>query len=153
VTLLEYSSTDHYQEMYKKLIIEPDSVVCEICGREHWKHVTRGPNKGKKKVAVRFTLHHKTYESIWSEKREDMMVICYFCHQTFHAFERIVAMDREKLGMIYQDLKRSTGWDHRKMDKTAQEELFAIPLEEKKQPKRRKKNHVCKQKGQQKVRH
>jgi len=69
---------------------------------------------------------------LWNEKREDMMTICYFCHETFHQFYRIVSMVPDKLRHVYMDLMRETGWDFRRMSKEMQEKLFAVPVEQRK---------------------
>ena len=41
-------------------------------------------NPEKSNPGGQFTCHHKHYRSLGNEKREDVMVLCWRCHQSYH---------------------------------------------------------------------
>ncbi len=67
----EYIQTTIWRRKSKKWIDETEE--CEKCGK---------PNKNT--ITGHFTCHHKSYENIGNETREDITVLCWWCHQCIH---------------------------------------------------------------------
>lgn len=117
MTLEAYYATDWWKKLSKKLIKENN--ICEICGREHYHISTRAGKKnpaGHKRLMRRFCVHHKTYKHIFKEPREDLLVICYSCHEFGHHFDALIERNPE-YKLIYQEYKLLSGWDAEKRDR------------------------------------
>jgi len=62
-----YLQTDHWQE-FRSYALENLGRVCVDCGA----------------TDVRFEVHHLTYENIWEEQLEDVIILCHSCHMKRH---------------------------------------------------------------------
>ena len=80
----EYERTPYWRKKSQKLM-EDKECVCEICGRKRWKWMPRK----KKWKRLRFVSHHVRYSNLPNEKPEDIMVICWQCHDLFHLLLRL----------------------------------------------------------------
>jgi len=82
-TTKEYLLSEHWQTLTKSLACQDEK--CEICGVEHW-HKKRD---GKWKANRYFVWHHRSYDTVGHEKREDLMRICKRCHDECHRILRM----------------------------------------------------------------
>lgn len=94
--------------------------VCDICGREHYHVNKRAGSKhqaGYKKLMRRFCVHHKTYRHIGNEQRDELMVLCFSCHEFGHHFEALIQRDPAYIP-LYEQWCALSGWqtDNRKGD-------------------------------------
>jgi hypothetical protein len=80
----EYYKSLHWKQFTKKMT-DPDNTVCELCGCARWKWT----RKKEKKINRVFNCHHKSYQHLWKEKREDVMVLCHRCHDMCHDILKI----------------------------------------------------------------
>ncbi len=62
----EYLKTNHWQRVRKKAL-KRAGYKCQVCGYKQ-----------------NLEVHHNTYKNIWCEKPEDVVVLCWKCHKTFH---------------------------------------------------------------------
>lgn len=82
-TTKEYLLSEHWEQLKKDLSTQDE--VCEVCGSPHWHQKKDGTWK-----CVRFFVwHHKHYNSVGSEKREDLMRVCKRCHDECHRILRM----------------------------------------------------------------
>lgn len=70
--LTEYRKTKHWKEVKKFYANEP----CELC-------------RAKRKKGRVFIVHHKHYNSLGYEKREDVQILCRRCHSMCHDIMRM----------------------------------------------------------------
>jgi len=68
-----------------KALLENDDTVCELCGCKRWKKL----RNNTRKINRVFNIHHKHYNSVGNEKREDVLILCRRCHNLFHDILRI----------------------------------------------------------------
>jgi len=80
----DYYKTVWWKNLVKKLL-EPMTTKCELCGANRWK-LTR---KKEKKINRVFTVHHKHYNTLHKEKREDVQLLCRRCHNLAHDILRM----------------------------------------------------------------
>ena len=60
-----YLQSDHWKEIRREFL-EDENYQCEICG-------------GKANQ-----VHHKNYNCLYEEERDDVEVVCWECHQDRH---------------------------------------------------------------------
>ena len=108
MTLEQYYKTDHWKKTSSKLIKENNT--CQICGNDHYYIPKRG---GKKRLLRRFCCHHKNYNHLFNEKKEDLMVICFSCHETGHSLEALAERD-DRYKKILNLWKETSGWESEK---------------------------------------
>jgi hypothetical protein len=91
--------------LFSKSILDDKECICEICKRPRWKLLVRGKNKGKWKRLLRFAIHHKHYNSVYKESREDVIALCSFCHTTAHNAlrSRNASNFHEKLAKLFEE--------------------------------------------------
>lgn len=77
--LRQYYKTNHWKD-FSRSLLQNKSVVCELCGTEHWKQL----ENGKWIAATKFNVHHKNYDHLNCESRYDVMVLCEQCHKNLH---------------------------------------------------------------------
>jgi len=114
LTLREYYKTEHWKLLRNKLAFGDDA-QCEICGAHRWEDYKRGPKKGqrKPKAVNHIHLHHKHYDNMMNESREDFMLLCNSCHKLGHMLEKM--KNRNKVyKQMYDDFKDKTGWEYKK---------------------------------------
>lgn len=63
---LEYLQSDHWQET-RKAALERAGHRCQVCA-----------------TTTQLEVHHNSYENLWNEKPEDLVVLCRKHHQLFH---------------------------------------------------------------------
>lgn len=63
----EYLQTDHWKE-FREHALETHGRKCEDCGA----------------TDVTLDVHHLTYENIWNEQLEDVVILCRSCHISRH---------------------------------------------------------------------
>ena len=110
-TLREYYKTDHWKKLRNKYSYGDDA-QCEICGAHRWENYKIGPKKGqrKPKSVNQIHLHHKHYDTMMNENREDFMLLCDSCHKFGHMLEKL----KNKNDMykdIYNKFVKETGWE------------------------------------------
>lgn len=98
---LHCSSVKEYEQSpwwinKSKALLDNKECKCPICGRSRWKWQVR--NKVWKRDR-RFCTHHISYINVPNEKEEDLIVLCWQCHDLCHQILRL-----EKLGSIYFEL-------------------------------------------------
>lgn len=81
--LQRYYKTDHWKN-FSAALLDDKEIICEICGRPRWKLLEKGPKKGVWKRLVKFNVHHKNYECLNNETRDDVLVLCQQCHKLCH---------------------------------------------------------------------
>lgn len=94
----DYEKSSAWAQKSKKLLDDKD-VVCSICKRKRW---TWMPRK-KKWKRIRFVSHHVRYTNLPHEKDEDIMCICWQCHDLFHLLLRL-----ESWGGVFAELANIT---------------------------------------------
>lgn len=81
--LRDYYKQPSWKQFTKHLTDDPNC-VCELCGTRRWKIL----KNGDKKLLKRFEVHHKHYNSLYKEKRSDVMILCSSCHNICHSILR-----------------------------------------------------------------
>jgi hypothetical protein len=76
ITYNEYLKHKHWSN-FKKKIMSDHNTTCELCGKRRYQIRS-------KKIANKFTVHHKHYRSLWHESRDDVMILCWSCHDICH---------------------------------------------------------------------
>lgn len=61
-----YLNSEHWQKTRENALVNA-GFHCEMCGYNR-----------------RLTVHHLTYKNLGSEKKEDLMVLCWNCHKQLH---------------------------------------------------------------------
>lgn len=61
------------------------TLVCQICGRAHWKKLKKGKHKGQWRANLHFNVHHVNYDNLYKETRDDVLLLCKSCHDLCHA--------------------------------------------------------------------
>ena len=82
--LKEYYKSKYWKAFIKELL-KPDDVICDICGCKRWKF----DRKGTRKINRVFNIHHKHYNHLNKETRNDVMILCRRCHQMCHDILKI----------------------------------------------------------------
>ena len=116
-TLRQYYKTKHWTELRNKYAYGDDA-ECQICHCKRWENYKIGPKKGqrKPKSVNQLHLHHKNYDRLGKEKREDLMLLCDSCHKLGHQLQRM--QNRFPLYKeMYEDFKKKTGWDYNRRKK------------------------------------
>ncbi len=116
MTLQKYYTTTHWRK-FRNSLLQESNVECEICGRRGWTQYlknTKKHKKGDKKRLITLSVHHKTYKNLGHENREDVLVLCRFCHDLSHSLERASIMSPNPYLKIYNLLKKLTKWDYAK---------------------------------------
>jgi hypothetical protein len=107
IDIKAYEASARWKAKSKKLLDDHD-LVCELCGKARWKYQ---PRVKKWKRLRRFAVHHKTYANVPDEGKEDLMCICYQCHELSHLvfrlgetspFYRALKVIVERFGFIYE---------------------------------------------------
>lgn len=62
-----YLNTEHWKT-FRKYALKKHGEICKDCGA----------------TDVRFDIHHLTYENLWEEQLEDVVVLCHPCHIVRH---------------------------------------------------------------------
>jgi hypothetical protein len=108
----EYIKSRHWKRFSKILLDDPDC-VCAICGKPRWNgRYTRGKKKGKLKRTCLFNTHHKNYDHLGEETKDDVLVLCHQCHEFCHDVEM---MSRTRGGVfteIYGLILKHTPWEY-----------------------------------------
>lgn len=94
-TIKEYEASPYWKKK-SKILLDDKEVQCAICKRHRWKKMVRS---GAWRRKYRFAVHHITYINIPDEKPEDLMILCYQCHELCHTILRL-----EHLGEFYRKL-------------------------------------------------
>lgn len=93
------SVKDYEQSKYwaakSKALLDDKAAVCAICGRTRWQFLPRA----KRWKKIRFCSHHITYKDCPNETKEQVMLLCWTCHDLFHLLLRL-----EKWGGIFSEL-------------------------------------------------
>ena len=113
ITLRQYYKTDHWKHLYYRFSLCNDA-ECEFCGAKRWGYYKRGPNKGKRKKRRKclLHLHHKHYDTLFNETREDLLLLCDNCHKLGHLLHKI-----KTKGGIYKKMYNDyfeKGWRFKK---------------------------------------
>lgn len=66
---------------FSKELLAPRETVCEICGVHKWMFQ---PRKKVWKSNRIFQIHHRHYNTVGHETREDVQILCFSCHQYSH---------------------------------------------------------------------
>lgn len=66
----QYLHTNHWKET-RKVAVERAGHKCQLCG------------KNNKLLNV----HHNSYDNLWNETEQDLIVLCHTCHSKFHGKE------------------------------------------------------------------
>ncbi len=94
-TVREYEKSDWWRKKSTSLL-EDKKCTCAICGRSRWRWQ---PRVKKFKRSYRFAVHHKSYKNVPNELPEDLVVLCWQCHDLCHLILRL-----ESMGTIYTEL-------------------------------------------------
>lgn len=113
-SLRSYYKTKHWSKLRSE-IAYGDDAHCQICGAHRWENYKIGKKKGqrKPKSVNHLHLHHKNYDRLGKEKREDLMLLCDSCHKLGHMLEKM-----KKRSDLYEDMynifKKRSGWEYKK---------------------------------------
>ena len=108
----EYIKTNHWKK-FSKSLLDPEDVVCDICGISRWDGIyTRGKKKGKRKRLRQFQCHHKHYNNLGHESRDDVIVTCAQCHETIHNIEKLSSHRGGIWATIYELVLKLTNWQY-----------------------------------------
>lgn len=91
-TTKEYLLSEHWIKLKKDLSKQDE--VCEVCGCKHWIK----KKNGKTSCNRFFVFHHKHYDTVGKESREDLMRVCKRCHDLCHKILR----SKEDCSMIIE---------------------------------------------------
>jgi hypothetical protein len=69
-----------------------------LCKRKRWSWQVR---KKVWKRVLRFAVHHTSYANVPDEKPEDLMLLCYSCHELAHS-----VFQKRNLGAVYEMIAR-----------------------------------------------
>lgn len=114
ITLRNYYKTKHWSKLRSE-IAYGDEAECEICHNKRYGYYKIGKKKGqrKPKSVNHLHLHHKNYDRMYKEKRDDLMLLCDSCHKLGHMLEKM-----QRRHEIYKDMymkfKEDTGWEYKK---------------------------------------
>ena len=113
ISLRDYEKGKHWKDLRNKILWKEPDLVCEICGKRRWEVFKRGPHKGEIRLKSRkaFNIHHKHYDTIFHESREDLMVLCTRCHQIGHELHKNVSTPI--YAFLYDEFCKRTGWEHK----------------------------------------
>ncbi len=112
MTLTKYYKTTWWVKLRNSLLNDFEC-KCSICGRRRWalyKRKTKKHKVGDRKKLLRFNIHHKHYDTIGKENRDDLLTLCFFCHDLMHNIERASRLNKNVYGMIYEMMKENTDW-------------------------------------------
>ena len=114
ITLRQYYKTKHWAELRNK-ISYGDDAHCEICGAHRWSLYKIGPKKGQRKPKCEhhLHLHHKSYDNMMNESRDDLMLLCDQCHKLGHMLQKM-SNKNDMYKKMYEDFKKNTGWEYKK---------------------------------------
>lgn len=115
-TLQKYYSTSHWRK-FRLALTEDMNCKCEICGRPRWtvyKRDTKKNKKGDRKRLLRLSVHHKNYRHLYHETRDDVLLVCNFCHELLHTLEKASNMAPDVYSFPYEWIKANTEWDYEK---------------------------------------
>lgn len=105
--LQDYYKTKHWRE-FRLSITNNKSCKCDICGQKRWEKYKR---KEGWKTPTRMEIHHKHYNSLYKEKRRDVMCLCSNCHKYGHLLE-ILSRRNNLYKIYYENFKAETGWNY-----------------------------------------
>jgi len=114
ITLRQYYKTKHWSQLRNKYSYG-DEAECQVCHSRRWENYKIGKKKGqrKPKSVNHLHLHHKHYDTMMNESRDDLMLLCDSCHKFFHQLEKM-----RKRSPIYEEayikLKNQSGWEFKK---------------------------------------
>ena len=106
----KYYASSHWRNFRNKLLNDPDC-TCEICGRKRWgvyKRDTKKHKKGDLKLLLNFNIHHKHYDTLNRESREDVLTLCRNCHEIGHKLEKC------NIPGLYDWFCNNTAWEYRR---------------------------------------
>jgi len=84
-SIKEYESSNIWKNKSKKLL-DNKECECAICHKKRW---LWQPRKKTWKRILRFSVHHITYKDVPNEKPEQLLILCYTCHETAHLILRL----------------------------------------------------------------
>ena len=88
LSIKEYEASKIWRDKSKKILDDKDC-KCAICGRHRWKKYKK---KAGWKRMLRFSVHHVRYSNVPNEKPEDLLVLCWQCHDLCHLIFRLQHM-------------------------------------------------------------
>lgn len=114
MTLRQYYKTKHWSKLRSE-IAYGDDAHCEICGAHRWGIYKIGPKKGQRKPKAEnyLHLHHKHYDTMLNETKNDLMLLCDSCHKFGHMLEKMKNKN-DMYKNMYEDFKKNTGWEFKK---------------------------------------
>jgi len=114
MTLRQYYKTQHWIDLHKKWVYTDDT-KCEICGAKRYGFYLRGNKKGmrKPKAENHIHIHHKHYNTMFKEMRDDVMILCHNCHKFGHMLDGMKNKN-DLYKQMYQDFKDNTMWEFKK---------------------------------------
>lgn len=95
-----------WKEKYEKYIISPEWYNLKIDLLE--KRGCKCEKCGKPKKPTQLQIHHLTYERLYNELPEDLLILCAVCHMKEHG------LIKEKKKRIYKKPKRKKKYHHKK---------------------------------------
>lgn len=106
----DYIKSASWRKFRKTL--DTDDAACEICGKQKWSFYKVGANKGhrKKKPNCKFNTHHKNYNNLGRETRDDVLYLCVTCHTLFHSLEMASRTRGGIFTLMYTMVKEQTPW-------------------------------------------
>jgi len=78
-----YLESEHWKQLTKSF--SSNLEICEICGTPHWHKKKDGTWKANRY----FVWHHRAYDTVGHENRNDLMRLCKRCHDMCHSILRM----------------------------------------------------------------
>lgn len=97
VDIKEYEASALWKAKSKKLL-ENKEMACAMCGKTRWRYQ---PRKKKWKRLRRCVVHHVSYANVPNEQPEDLMLLCWQCHDVAHMIFRLAETSK-----FYMALKK-----------------------------------------------
>jgi hypothetical protein len=85
IDIKAYEASKQWKAKSKKLL-ENKEMVCCMCGKARWRYQ---PRVKKWKRLRRCVVHHVSYLNVPNEKPEDLMLLCWGCHDFSHTIFRL----------------------------------------------------------------
>lgn len=104
----KYIATKHWRT-FRDLLLNDVDCECQICKKRRWS-LYKKTGERKKKPDALFNVHHKHYNKLGEESREDVMVLCHVCHDFLHTLEVVSRTRGGIFADMYKQVLEQTEW-------------------------------------------
>lgn len=111
----KYITTKHWRS-FRDSLLNDINCHCQICKKPRWSFYKKTGERKKKPDAL-FNVHHKHYDKLGEETREDVMILCGVEHEFAHNLEMLSRTRKGVYTEMYELFKEKTGWEYIKFGK------------------------------------